>query len=135
VCSCSSQVAAKIEASEPLTAVEAKIISGGGSPLGGAKPRALIDIDGTQWVIKFFNDEPVDVPLIEHATMTLAARAGITVAETQVIPLVGANAVVVRRFDREEGRRIQCISAGTAIRAATTAGAEPEMGYPELALR
>ena len=128
-----SEVAAKIEASQPITALEAKIFSGGGSPLGGAKPKALIDIDGEQWIIKFFNNEPVDTPLIEHATMTLAKRAGITVAETQVIGLAGANAIAVRRFDREKGRRIHSISAGTAIRAATASGAEPEMGYAELA--
>ncbi|WP_301101353.1 type II toxin-antitoxin system HipA family toxin [Propionivibrio sp.] len=128
-----SEVAAKIEASEPITPLEAKIIAGGGTPLGGAKPKALIDIDGEQWVIKFFNNEPVDTPLIEHATMTLAERAGITVAKTQVIHLTGANAVAIRRFDRELGMRIHSISAGTAIRAATASGEEPEMGYPELA--
>jgi serine/threonine-protein kinase HipA len=128
-----SEVVAKIEASEPITALEAKIIAGGGSPLGGAKPKALVDINGQQWVIKFFNFEPVDTPLIEHATMTLAMRAGINVAETQVISLTGANAIAVRRFDRAQGRRIHSISAGTAIRAATVTGAEPELGYPELA--
>src|SRR5262249_44722464 len=72
-------------------------------------------------------------PLIEHATMTLAKRAGITVAETQVIRLACANAIAVHRFDREQGRRIHSISAGTAIRAVTASGAEPEMRYPELA--
>lgn len=128
-----SEIAAKIESSEHITAIEAKIIAGGGSPLGGAKPKALIDIDGEQWVIKFFNNEPVDAPLIEHATMTLAERAGITVARTQVIHLIGANAVAIRRFDRDQGRRIHSISAGTAIRAATASGEEPELGYPELA--
>ena len=128
-----SEVAAKIEASEPITALEARLIAGGGSPLGGAKPKALISIDGEQWVIKFFNNEPVDTPLIEHATMTLAERAGITVARTRVIHLAGANALAVRRFDRERGLRIHSISAGTAIRAATASGHEPEMGYPELA--
>lgn len=128
-----SEVVAKIEALEPITALEARIIAGGGSPLGGAKPKALIDINGEQWVIKFFNNEPVDTPLIEHATMTLAERAGITVARTQVIALAGANAVAIRRFDRDQGRRLHSISAGTAIRAATASGAEPEMGYPELA--
>jgi len=128
-----SEVVAKIEAQEPISALEARIIAGGGSPLGGAKPKALIDIDGEQWVIKFFNNEPVDTPLIEHATMTLAQRAGITVAQTQVIQLMGSNALAVRRFDRDGGQRIHSISAGTAIRAATASGAEPEMGYPELA--
>lgn len=128
-----SEVVAKIEAAQPLSTVEAKIIAGGGSPLGGAKPKALIEVDDEQWVIKFFNNEPVDSPLIEHATMTLAERAGITVAKTKVIPLVGLNAVAIRRFDRERGRRIHSISASTAVRAATLPGAEPEMGYPELA--
>jgi serine/threonine-protein kinase HipA len=128
-----SEVVAKIEAQEPISALEARIIAGGGSPLGGAKPKALIDIDGEQWVIKFFNNEPVDTPLIEHATMTLAQCAGITVAQSQVIQLMGSNALAVRRFDRDGGQRIHSISAGTAIRAATASGAEPEMGYPELA--
>jgi serine/threonine-protein kinase HipA len=128
-----SEVVAKIEASEPLSALETRIIAGGGSPLGGAKPKALINIDGEQWVIKFFNSEPVDTPLIEHVTMTLAARAGITVAETQVIRLAGANAIAIRRFDRNHGQRIHSLSAGTAIRAATASGADLEMGYPELA--
>ena len=127
-----SEVVAKIAASEPINDLEASIVRAGGS-LGGAKPKALIDIGGEQWVIKFFNGEPVDTPLIEHATMTLAGRAGITVAKTQVIHLAGENAVAVRRFDREKGRRIHSISAGTAIRAATASGHEPEMGYPELA--
>ena len=128
-----SEVVAKIEAGEALTTLETKIIEGGGSPLGGAKPKALIDIEGAQWVIKFFNHEYVDAPLIEHATMTLAAQAGICVAQTQVIRLAAANAVAIRRFDRVDGRRIHSISAGTAIRAATPAGTEPEMGYPQLA--
>jgi len=128
-----SEVVAKIEAGNALGTLEAKIIAGAGSPLGGAKPKALIDIEGEQWVIKFFNNEYVDAPLIEHATMTLAAQAGICVAQTQVIRLVAANAVAIRRFDRVDGKRIHSISAGTAIRAATPAGSEPEMGYPQLA--
>lgn len=128
-----SEVVAKVEAGEALTALEAKIIQGGGSPLGGAKPKALINIDGEQWVIKFFNNEYIDAPLIEHATMTLAAKADISVAQTQVIALEGANAIAIRRFDRAGTHRIHSISAGTAIRAATPAGVEPEMGYPQLA--
>ena len=128
-----SEVVGKIEASEPLSEIEARIIAGGGSPLGGAKPKALININGEPWVIKFFNNEPVDTPLVEHATMTLAAQAGITVAQTQLIPLVGFNAVAIRRFDRERELRIHSISAGTAIRAGTPTGLEPQMGYPELA--
>jgi serine/threonine-protein kinase HipA len=125
------QVVAKIEASEELTDREQKMIRAGGS-IGGAKPKALIDIDGHEWVIKFFDGEPVDSPLIEHATMTLAHKAGITVATTRVIPLPTANAVAVKRFDRADGARIHGISAGTALRAAAV-DAEPDLSYPALA--
>jgi serine/threonine-protein kinase HipA len=127
-----SEVIAKIEAAEPLSEVEARIVRAGGS-LGGAKPKALIEVSGEQWVVKFFNGEPIDTPLVEHATMTLASHAGITVAQTQVIHLTGANAIAIRRFDREGDLRIHSISAGTAIRAATASGSEPDLGYPELA--
>jgi serine/threonine-protein kinase HipA len=41
-----SEVAAKVEASKSLSALQARIIAGGGSPLGGARPKALINIDG-----------------------------------------------------------------------------------------
>jgi len=127
-----SEVVLKIEAGEPISALEAKIVAGGGS-LGGAKPKALIEIAGEQWLIKFFNGEPIDTPLVEHAAMTLAHRAGIHVAQTRPIRLRGGHALAVRRFDRQAGLRIHGISAGTAIRAATASGSEPEQGYPELA--
>ena len=127
-----SEAAAKIEASEELTAQEKKMIQAGGS-IGGAKPKALVDIDDEEWVIKFFNGEHVDSPLVEHATMTLATKAGITVAVTRVVPLLAANAIAVKRFDRAGVRRIHSISAGTALRAAAAADTEPELSYPALA--
>jgi serine/threonine-protein kinase HipA len=127
-----SDVAHKIIDKEPVTDVERGMLAAGGS-FGGAKPKALIEIDGQQWVIKFFNNEPVDVPLIEHASMTLAAKAGIRVATTRVVPLSGENAVAVLRYDRNGSRRIHCNSAGTALRAQTVAGDEPVFGYPQLA--
>jgi serine/threonine-protein kinase HipA len=129
-----SDVVAKVAAAEPITERERAVLRGGGS-FGGAKPKALIEIGGEQWVVKFFNNEPVDSPLVEHATMTLAAKAGIQVAETQVLTLANAlHAIAVRRFDRRGDARIHGISAGTALRAAAAAGQEPEMGYPALAL-
>ena len=62
---------------------------------GGAKPKALIDIGGVPWVIKFFDNELIDVPLIEHTLITLAKLTNIRKAETRVIPLIGANALAV----------------------------------------
>lgn len=126
-----SEVVRKIAAKEMLTAQERAIAHAGGS-LGGAKPKALIRVDGDEWVIKFFAGEPVDAPLIEHASMTLALEAGIRAAETRVVPLVGENALIVRRFDRESGRRLHSLSAGTVLRSlAMTQTSDP--GYPALA--
>jgi serine/threonine-protein kinase HipA len=127
-----SEVVHKLSAKAPINNIERQMLAAGGS-FGGAKPKALIDIAGEPWLIKFFNNEPIDVPLIEHASMTLAKLAGITVAETQVVPLVGEHALVVRRYDRQGSQRIHCISAGTALRAETIAGQEPNLGYPTLA--
>ena len=110
------------------------MLAAGGS-FGGAKPKALIEIAGEQWVIKFFNNEPIDVPLIEHAAMTLAALAGIRVAQTRVIALLGGHALALRRFDREGTRRIHCISAATTLRAQAIAGQQAQLGYPALALQ
>jgi serine/threonine-protein kinase HipA len=127
-----SEVVHKVQDKAPIGAAERRLLSAGGS-FGGAKPKALIDIAGESWLIKFFNNEPVDVPLIEHAAMTLAAKAGITVAETRLLPLVGEHALAVRRYDRAGSKRIHCLSAGTALRAQTIAGLEPDLGYPALA--
>jgi serine/threonine-protein kinase HipA len=125
-----SDVMRKISGKEPLSDIERKLATAGGS-LGGAKPKALICIDKIEWVLKFFNGEPVDAPLIEHASMTLAAKAGIQVAETQVIPLRGEHAIAVRRFDRIGAGRVHAISAGTALRAISPEN--PDLGYPALA--
>jgi serine/threonine-protein kinase HipA len=127
-----SQAVAKINLKEPVTEVEKKMLATGGS-FGGTKPKALIDVDGVQWVIKFFNGEPIDVPLVEHASMTLAAKAGIHVAETKSIALRGEHALAIKRFDREANQRIHCISAGTALQAITVQGQVAEYSYPNLA--
>jgi len=125
-----SDVMRKISAKEALTTQERAIAHAGGS-LGGAKPKALIRIDGEEWVIKFFAGEPTDGPLIEHAAMTLALKAGIRAAETRVVNLAGEHAIVVRRFDRAGKTRLHSLSAGTVLRALFPHN--PDLGYPALA--
>jgi serine/threonine-protein kinase HipA len=127
-----SEAMRKITARETLTQLERRMVSAGGS-FGGAKPKALIHADGAEWVLKFFNGEPIDVPLIEHASMTLAARAGMRVAQTMLVPLAGENALAVKRFDRRDALRIHCLSAGTVLRAVAAAGEAPDLSYPNLA--
>lgn len=113
---------------EPVPAEQKRLLAPGA--LGGARPKALLEIDGRQWVLKFGEGDAFDAPLVEHASMTLAAAAGIRVAATRAVPLARGHAVAVQRFDRDGGRRLHALSAHVALRAA----GEKEMGYPELAL-
>lgn len=113
---------------EPVPETERRLVVPGVS-MGGARPKALLDMDGQHWVLKFSEpSEPFDMPLVEHATMTLAALAGIRVADTRTLALPKAHAVAVRRFDRVGGQRLHALSAHVALRAAGEG-----MGYPELA--
>lgn len=128
-----SDAARIIETGEGELAGQQRALIGAGGSLGGAKPKAVIAIDGEEWVLKFFNSEPVDHPLVEHATMTLARKAGINAAQTLPIRLQGAHAVAVKRFDRQGAVRVHCISACTLVRSETPQGMEPEFGYPQLA--
>lgn len=106
---------------------------GAGGSLGGAKPKAVIAIDGEEWVLKFFNAEPFDHPLVEHATMTLAQQAGIHVAPTFAVRLQAEHALAIKRFDRQNGSRVHCLSACTLLRAEVPGTMTPEYGYPQLA--
>jgi serine/threonine-protein kinase HipA len=95
-----------------------------GASLGGARPKALIQTENGPCVIKFSElGDTVDTPLIEHATMTLAATCGINVATTGVLPLPprhgkARHALTIQRFDRMGDYRLHCLSAHTVLRAA-----------------
>jgi serine/threonine-protein kinase HipA len=121
------EIVRKVLANEPVSQAQKRLLSPGVS-FGGARPKALIEIGGEQWVIKFSAGDPADVPLIEHATMTLATKAKINTAETRAVRLADGHAVAIRRFDREAGRRVHSLTAYVALRAAAQT-----YGYPELA--
>lgn len=110
-----------VQTQAPITAEIQRLIQPGVS-LGGARPKALLQTDSGPCVIKFSElDDPVDTPLIEHATMTLAAQAGLHVANTAVLPLPIRHgklrhALTIERFDRLGPYRVHCLSANTAMR-------------------
>jgi serine/threonine-protein kinase HipA len=117
----------KVQHNEPVPPAQRRLISPGAT-MGGARPKGLIDIAGHQWVIKFSDGDPADTPLIEHATMTLAQKAGIRTAQTMPVRLTHGHAVAISRFDRLGGARLHSLSAAVALRAAGE-----RFGYPELA--
>ena len=86
--------------------------------LGGARPKAMITLDGTSWIAKFSKrEDPWREPVVEHATMTLAARCGITVASTRLMELDGHFVLLVERFDRLSGGSRHVISGFTVTGA------------------
>ena len=121
-----AQLSAAIEdlqTQAPVTAAMQRLIQPGVT-LGGARPKALLQTDAGACVIKFSElDDAVDTPLVEHATMTLAAKAGIRVAATGVLPIPARHgkarhALTIERFDRLGDYRLHCLSARTVLRAA-----------------
>lgn len=112
-----------VQAQAPITAELQRLIQPGVT-LGGARPKALLQTDAGSCVVKFAElDDAVDTPLVEHASMTLAARAGISVATTGVLPLPprhgkARHALTIERFDRLGEYRLHCQSAKTLLRAA-----------------
>ena len=126
------ELVTRVIANQPVPEDKRRLIAPG-TTLGGARPKALITMEGAQWIVKFSEeDDATDTPLIEHACMTLAAQAQIRVAETRAIPASKRHAIAVLRFDRagtaEEPRRVHTHSARVALRAEGNV-----MGYPELA--
>jgi serine/threonine-protein kinase HipA len=100
----------QVEDGEPVAEPLRRLITPGAT-LGGARPKALLQIDGAPWVVKFAEaGDPLDSPLIEHAAMTLAAKAGIDACETRAIPiangLADGHALAIRRSDRAGGTRV-----------------------------
>ena len=74
-----------------------------GSSVGGARPKATVNVDGVSMLAKF--QHPSDswrLCRVEDACMNLAAACGISVAETSRISFLGGkrDILLVRRFDR-----------------------------------
>lgn len=81
-----------------------------GTSLGGARPKAtLTDEGGTEWLAKFSSsdDRTFSVVNAEAAMLALARMAGMDVPESKVVPSLGKDVLLVRRFDRDGagGRR------------------------------
>jgi serine/threonine-protein kinase HipA len=73
-----------------------------GSPLGGARPKATVR-DNAQmlWLAKFSSrSDALVVPIVETATLQLAAAAGLTVPPVRLIHLGARAVMLIRRFDR-----------------------------------
>lgn len=73
-----------------------------GTSLGGARPKATIE-DGNQlWLGKFpAKDDRVNLQRVEFATLDLAKRCGLNVAQARLQTVGRSDVLMLRRFDRD----------------------------------
>lgn len=102
---------------ETETAQELRFLLGAGSPLGGARPKSAVSLaDGRLAMAKFPKpDDTRDIAAGEILALTLAAQAGIQVAEHRLVPVSEHSVAVISRFDRSGKNRIPFISAMTLL--------------------
>lgn len=88
-----------------------------GTSIGGARPKALIDVDGRTHIAKFSSaSDPYPVVNAEALALELARRAGIDTTASFLTTSLGRDVLVIERFDRPSGggRRI-IVSALTML--------------------
>lgn len=106
-----------------------------GSSLGGARPKAtVIDTQGRLWIAKFpsKNDES-DTGAWEKVVHDLAGLCGLNVPETKLEKFSKyGSTFLVRRFDRDEKRRIHFASAMTLLGKTDGASAEDGTSYLDI---
>jgi len=92
------------------------LLGAGSASLGGARPKAAI-LDGEDLYIAKFphRQDKWDVMAWEWASLSVAAEAGIAVPENRLVEIDGQNVLLVKRFDRINGKRIAYISAMTLL--------------------
>lgn len=103
--------------SETETAQDLRFLLGAGSPLGGARPKSAVSLADEQLAIAKFPkpDDTRDIAAGEILALTLAAQAGIQVAEHRLLPVGRQSVAVITRFDRVGKNRIPFISAATLL--------------------
>lgn len=101
------------------TEEDVRLLLGPGSSLGGARPKASVrDRDGHLAIAKFpRRDDDYNTVLWEAVALELARKAGIPVPDARIETLGGTPVLVVRRFDRRDGRRIPFLSAMSMLDA------------------
>lgn len=103
-------------------AEQAQELMGGGTSMGGARPKAVVEDTDGLWIAKLrhpkdkWNDARV-----EHAMLMLARECGIQTSDSKIVTMGEHDAILIKRFDREITkagyRRGRMLSALTLLRA------------------
>lgn len=102
------------------------LVKKGGSS-GGARPKVLVKIDDSDWIIKFRSSfDPKNIGEQEYLYSLAAKEAKIEMSETQ---LFEGNFFGTKRFDRENGKKIHLLSASGLLE---TSHRYPILDYNDL---
>ncbi len=107
---------------EGAEAEQAQKLMVGGTSMGGARPKAVIEDESGLWIAKLRHPEDKwNDARVEHAMLMLARECGLLAAESKVVTIGEHDAVLVKRFDREKTtagyRRGRMLSALTLLRS------------------
>jgi serine/threonine-protein kinase HipA len=111
--------AAERVADDKDTEEDLRLLLAPGSSLGGARPKASVrDKDGRLAIAKFpRRDDDYNTVVWEAIALTLAHKAGIPVPDARIETVGDKPVLVLRRFDRGDGRRIPFLSSMSMLDA------------------
>ena len=107
-----------------------EVIFAPGSSLGGARPKAsVLDQYGNLFIAKFPKDtDDYSIERWEYIALQLAAMAGVSVAESNLVHIASRPVLLSRRFDRIPSGRVHFISAMSLLEHSDgTRGSYPEI--------
>lgn len=95
------------------------LLDAGSANLGGIRPKASIRDGGRLMIAKFpSTSDEIDAMGWEKLCLDVAARAGVDVPRSRLVPLGRGRALLLERFDRDrDDRRIPYLSAFSTTRA------------------
>ena len=107
-----------------------ELYSLGGSS-GGARPKSLIKYEGEDYIVKFSSKfDPKNIAELEYKYMSLAREAGINISEIKLVTSKSGNKYfLIKRFDRDDDKKIHMISAAALLEVDFRA---PSLDYNEL---
>ena len=119
-------------------AQQAEALMDGGTSMGGARPKAVVEDDGALWIAKFNRpDDKWNHARVERAMLILARECGINAAESKPTTIGDRDALLIKRFDRHHTKsgyqRARMLSALTLLRAEDTHQDRSKWSYVLLA--
>lgn len=134
------ELIAASQAIEEGRPVPARLLEGldPGTSMGGARPKATIEDGDSLWLGKFpSKDDRFNLQRVEFATLDLARRCGLNVAQAQLQSVGRSDVLMLQRFDRKhvEGGylRVGLVSGLTVLDCGDSHIESDRWSYPLLA--